>query len=179
MKMQSTRTILSILVLSLIAQMGLAQVPRFAKYPVAETGAFAYMPKEVVFEPSESEDGSIVYTAETEFAGIKYMAVVVKLNENLGEEPVVWEDLLISYMDFLREVIQIESWADPGKGHTLDSHPKAVGVINYGGNADGTEYAFKGWADDAMLAVLIVEYKDEMNYNVQQMFLNGFRFPEE
>lgn len=176
--MQKLRTVFFVLTLMAIAPLAWSQVPRFAKYDVAETGAKVYMPTEVTFERTESEDGSDVYTAESEFAEVKYYAIVVKFSENMGDDPEVWENVLVSYMDFLREALEIEEWMDPGMGHTLDSHPKARGAINYGGNADGTQFAFKGWTDDEMLAVLIVEYKGEMNYNIQQMFLNGFRFPE-
>jgi hypothetical protein len=176
--MQKLRTILPILVLTFMVYIVAAQVPRFTKYDVAETGAKVYMPTEVTFERSESEDGSDVYTAECEFAEVKYYAIVVHFADNLGDDPDAWEELLISYMDFLREALEIEDWLDPGKGHTLDSHPEARGVINYGANADGREFSFKGWVDDEMLAVLIIEHVGEMNYNVQQMYLNGFRFPE-
>ena len=48
----------------------------------------------------------------------------------------------------------------------------------YGEDADKEQYAIKGWVDENFIAVLYVSSMEEMNYNFQNLYLNGFRFPE-
>ncbi|MEZ4776996.1 MAG: hypothetical protein R3D00_27725 [Bacteroidia bacterium] len=155
-----------------------AQAPRFAKFGVMGSGASLYMPEEPLWELSYSEDSSEVYTTEVLSDSVLYGAIVVKFGESLGDDPEVWENVLVSYLEFLNtEAFEFTSVTDPGYGHTLESHPTARGVLEYGEDEDGTQFAIKGWVDDQFLAILYTGYPEEMNYNVQQMFLQGFRFP--
>lgn len=170
------------LVFLILANFCLGQsVPRFKKYDIGETGAQCYFPAEPNFELSYSEDNSEVYAADVEVEGVTYSAVVVRLAEPMGgDEPEVWEELLISYMDFLcYEIYKVTGLMEPGKGHTLDSNPMARGVINFGETEEGIQLSIKGWVDYRMLAVLVVSSDQDINYNLQELFLNGFRFPEE
>lgn len=156
-----------------------AQVPRFAKYPIMETGANIYIPAEPTWEKSGSEDGSDVYTTEVTFANVNYGAIVVKFAENIGTNKTDWDNLLTNYVEFLsKDVFGFTNSELPGRGHTLDSNPDAIGMITYGIDKNGVEFAVKAWIDSRMLAVLYVSSGSEVNYNVQQLFLNGFRFPE-
>ena len=155
-----------------------AQVPRFTKYPINQTGHFAYFPVDPgEFEPSKSEDGADVYTAEVEYDCSLYGIIVVDFLPGSmdGSSKEDMEELLISYIDFLQEQFMITSTAGYGKGHTLESNPNAVGVIDYWEDATGFEYKIKGWADTKSLAFLYIAGK-ETNINVQELFLNGFRF---
>lgn len=176
--MKRLNLFLSALGLLLITQVQ-AQTPRFAKYDVADTGAKIYMPAEPSFEKSLSEDGSEIFTSEVEFGGFHYIAIVVKLKESLGDDTKVQEGVLWSYMEYLNtNVLAMTSSVDPGYGHTLDSHPSAKGIIQYGEDAEGNQIASKGWVDANMIAFLCIYGKEEFNFNIQQMYLNGFRFPE-
>lgn len=156
----------------------LAQAPRFAKYQVSETGAALYMPLEPYWDLTFSEDSSEVYTTEVEFDSAFYGAIVVKFAESLGEDSLVWQELLLSYLGYLNdEAFLFIEVTDPGLGHRLDDNPTAIGILEYGEDFDGIQYTVKGWIDDQFLAILYVAYEDEMNYNIQEMYLQGFRFP--
>lgn len=156
-----------------------AQTPRFQKYPVMESGTYIYFPAEAVFEKSYSEDSSDVYTCEAEVGGINYGAIIVKFAGELNDEPSDWEALLSLYMEYLASsTFALTSQVDPGYGHTLESAPEAKGILMYGEDADVNQYAIKGWINKYVLAVLFVYSKEEMNINVQNLFLNGFRFSE-
>ncbi len=48
----------------------------------------------------------------------------------------------------------------------------------YGVDEDEYNYAIKGWVDGDMIAVLYVFSLEELNVNLQNLFLDGFRFPE-
>ena len=89
------------------------------------------------------------------------------------------EDLTMPYPDFLQEQFAVIASAGYGKGHTLESTPAAIGVIDYWENVDGLQYAVKAWCDGDYLAVLLLCGPQEYPvFSVQEMFLNGFRFPE-
>jgi hypothetical protein len=172
------RVISFLVFFSLLAGISSAQAPRFTQYGVAETGAKVYFPMEPIFDMSLSEDQSEVYSAEVEFEGVVYGAIIVRLSESLPDDPAEWESLLLSYMDFLNEsAFSLTDVVDPGLGHTLESHPEAKGALQFGEDADGNKFAVKGWADAHTVAVMYVKAQQEVNVNVQNLFLDGFRFP--
>ena len=156
-----------------------AQTPRFVKYPVLESEALIYMPAEPTFDKSYSEDSSEVYTCQVDFGNAQYGAIIVKIKEALGSDTIAWEELLLSYMEFLSSsAFMLTNVMEPGYGHTLESHPAARGILMYGEDTDKKQYAIKGWVDENFIAVLYVSSMEEMNYNFQNLYLNGFRFPE-
>ncbi len=155
-----------------------AQVTRLSKYPINQTGHFAYFPSDPgELEVAKSDDGSDVYTSEVEIDSSYFGLIVVDfVPGSMGENSKTdMEELLTSYLDFLKTQFQITSSAGYGKGHTMESNPNAVGVIDYWEDGTGFEYKIKGWADTKTLAVLYVGGK-EINANVQEIYLNGFRF---
>lgn len=158
-----------------------AQVPRFVKYDIMDTGAKAYFPSDPGFELSYSEDNSKVFSSSVEFGGANYGIIMVELAEPLGEnEEEVWQELLLSYLDYLSsEVFQLSEVVPPGLGHKLESHPEAIGVLLYGETEEKLQYVIKGWTDRNIIAVMYISSENEIIYNVQEMYLNGFRFPEQ
>jgi hypothetical protein len=150
--------------------------PRFQKANILTSGCAAYFPNGIpAFEMTLSEDSSKVYTGEVNVDNYVFGIICVKLSEKVGSEK---EDLLINYLDFLKSAFKIKGSAGYGKGHTLESCPSAVGVIDYWEDADGTKYQIKGWINESYLAVLYINGKtDYPNLNIANVFLNGFRFP--
>ncbi|TAE60338.1 MAG: hypothetical protein EAZ89_01610 [Bacteroidetes bacterium] len=173
-----SRKVLFLALLTVLFSVAQAQTPRFTKYPVMESGAAIYMPAAPLFEKSYSEDSSAVYTAEVQYENIVYGVITVSLFEDLGADTLVWDGLLMSYIEYLNsQVFSLTAVSDPGYGHKLESHPYARGVLQYGQNSEGNQSAVKGWVDGKTLAVLYVIYQGEMNINLQNIYLNGFRFP--
>lgn len=153
---------------------------KFQKYPISNTGCFAYFPTDPgAFDVKASEDGLNVYTAEATYENAYYAVIMVDLKETYkGVSKEELETLIIAYLDFLQKQFAITGAAGYGKGHTLESNPNAVGVIDFWEDADGMQYSVKAWADENTLAVLMVYSKSEVNYNISSLFLNGFRFKE-
>ena len=153
---------------------------RFAKYPIEKSGASIYLPGEPTWELTFSEDSSEVYTGNVGIDTVNYSAIVIKFKEKFedknGEE---LQDLLTSYIDFIgSSVLELVEIVPVGYGHTLESNTSAIGAITYGVDADGYNYAIKGWIDNEFLAILMVISETEANFTMQELFLNGFRFPE-
>lgn len=167
---------------SLHAQVGKQEVPRFEKVSIGETGAAAYMPRGAgAFEMSLSEDGSEVYTNEIQHGDFFFAVVAVRfvpaMTDNSSAD---MEGLLVNYMEFLQGQMGVTGTAGVGLGHTKEELPAVRGAIDYWEDAEGVQYAVKGWVDQGMLAVMLLYGPEEYPiYNVQDMFLNGFRFPGE
>ncbi|PKP18956.1 MAG: hypothetical protein CVU05_12440 [Bacteroidetes bacterium HGW-Bacteroidetes-21] len=157
-----------------------AQAPRFQKYSINDTGYSAYFPADPgTFENQKSDDGLNIYTGEVIVDNTNYAIILVLLEDTYKDAPASEIELLItSYLDFIQEQFGINASAGYGKGHTLESHPEAVGVIDYWEDTNGNNYSVKAWADQKALAVMMVYSKEEINYNYQTLYLNGFRFKE-
>lgn len=155
-------------------------VPRFSKYQIGNTGRFAYLPADPGdFEVAESEDGSNVYWGEAVFGEYFFAVIMVEFADVFQEnpDPEEMEILLTVYMDYLQEQFEITSATGYGKGHTMESNPDALGIIDFWEDANETQYAVKGWIDKEVLAVLLLYGPDEFpHFNARQLFLNGFRF---
>jgi hypothetical protein len=148
------------------------------KYPVGASGCSVYMfcdPK--VFDKTYSEDSSTVYTAECETDSLTFGIICVKLNETVKDGKDA-EELMISYLDYLKSILEIKTSAGYGKGHTMNDKPDARGVIDYWKNKEGSKWKVKAWTDGNFISVLYIMAKGELNETEKMnVFLNGFRFP--
>jgi len=148
------------------------------KYAISNSGCAVYMlcdPGE--FEMTYSEDSAKVYTGECRTDGISYGLICVKLKEavDVGQPA---EDLMISYLDYLKTSFKIKSSAGYGKGQTMEKKPDAKGVIDYWTDETGDEWKIKSWTDGKFIAVLYVYAKGKLEYSPKQdVYLNSFRFP--
>lgn len=171
--------ILTIICFALSAAFGQEPVPRFEKYPVLETGCSYYLPGSTEFELSLSEDGSKVITGEVMFGNFYFSTITVEFMEDLVLAPEEMAPMIESYLGYLMSTLGITSSAGIGWGHTLESNPNALGGIDYWRDDEGTEYAVKSWCDAHHLSVLLLYGNEEYPYfEAQQMFFDGFRFPE-
>jgi hypothetical protein len=154
--------------------------PLLNKINIGESGCTAYMigkPGEV--SVSKSPDGSDIFTVESisqKWPDHQFGLILVRL---VGmDEGVVKEQLLMAYMDYLKGQFSITASAGYGKGHTLETHPTAKGVIDYWEGSDGLKWVLKGWTAEDFLVVMFISGPETFdNINVQQVFFNGIRFP--
>lgn len=155
-----------------------APAQRIQKYAIGQTGCSVYMFCEVKeFSMAYSEDSSLVYTGEC--AGnddASYGVICVKLKDPVPDIKEA-EDVLISYLDFLKPHFDVASSAGYGKGHKLAGYDKAVGVIDYWKDKEGNNLKLKGWTDGQFIAVLYGYSQKELPEQKFNLFLEGFRFP--
>ncbi len=177
----SLRTSLSLLLLlpSLSFLLG-QKAPRFVKTDIADSGCKLYLPGQA--DPvniSYSPDSSIVYTIETIDTSLgsfyHFGSIVINLKgvDLAGQE----EDMLMSYMDYLKTTFNVKESAGYGKGHSLPTHPSAKGVLDYWLDETQTHWVVKGWAAESTIFVMFIYGpKDFPNPNVADIFFNGARF---
>lgn len=155
------------------------KVPRFALTPIGACGCSLYAPPGLtVGPPGKSEDGADVWMGESVIDGWHYGVVAVRFAEPFTDAtPEQLEELLVAYLEFLRSQLGIVSSAGVGRGHTHGENAAARGVIDYWHDADGDDFAVKGWIDRSRIGILYVAGKGSYPwFSAQQMFLDGFRF---
>jgi hypothetical protein len=151
-------------------------VPRFAKYDIGG-GMKAYLPSKPEVEHTVSEDKSDVYTCEVKWQEFSFGVIAVKFSQSMPEESL--EDLAEAYMNFIKKQMVVLKAAGYGRGHTLESNPKAKGIIDFWEDVDDNQYQVKAWVDSNYLAVMLLYGQKEFPiFNAAQMFKDGFRFPE-
>lgn len=153
-------------------------VPRFQRTNIGTTGLSAYLPPgfpELTAAPSE--DGSQVHSGELEQGGFVYGVIGLRFAAPLEGDPESHEQLLVTYLDYLKSQLAVTGAAGYGLGHRLESEPSARGVIDYWQDALGRQYAIKGWVTPTHLAVLYIAGPTEYPvFNAQQLYLDGIRF---
>jgi len=159
---------------------GTFTAPRFTKTAIGNSGSFAYLPETKTpqtFDMSYSPDSARLYTCDIAFGNFNYSVIVVKLNDVILETNEDKENMIISYLDYLKKNFDIVQFAGYGKGHTLESNPQAIGMIDYWEDKDKQQWSVKAWADESTLGVMLVYGATEYpNATTLGMFLNGFRF---
>lgn len=182
------KTILTCFLLTAVFVAGFSQetptsskVPRLNKTGIGQSGCAAYLPAEMPeFTLAKSEDGSDVYTSEAIVDSFAFGCITVRFAEtfaNASAEEL--EELLISYLEFLKSLFEITGATGYGKGHTQESAPDARGVIDYWKDGAGRQYVVKGWINPQCIGILYIGGAGEYpHFNLQQMYLDGFRFGE-
>ena len=154
------------------------QAPRLHKTAIGKSGCYAYMPQgEIEFDLAYSPDSSTVYTGEITEGDFNYGIIVIKMKETVLATTEDRINMVESYLDYLKEQFAITDAAGYGEGHTMENYPDAVGVIDYWIDEDKDTWQIKGWVDSNTIGILMIYGPTEYpNFNVQQMYLDGFRF---
>jgi len=156
--------------------------PKFAKYDVSDSGFKIYLPAnpdpvDVTYSP----DSSKVYTIECidSTTGTYFHFGAICINLKGINDANTDDELLINYMNYLKEAFIIKEAAGYGKGHTLENYPTVKGVIDYWKDEEGDQWQLAGWVSESSLAVMFMYGpKEYPNDNVWQIFKKGIRFPE-
>lgn len=173
------KKILAIIIIVICVSIsGFSQVIK--KYDIGNSGCKAYFysdPGTATFE--YTPDSSQVYTMECITDQIHYGLICVKYISSIT--PVKEkEDLMIQYLDYLKEQFKIKESAGYGKGNTMDNYASATGVIDFWKDDTGAEWKIKSWTDGYYIGFMYVYADgslDNANISKLNVFLNGFRFP--
>ncbi len=153
------------------------QAQSIKKYSIAGSGCSAYFFCDPgTFQHNLSEDSSHVYTAECTNDGMTYGIICVQLKDKVTDLGSA-EELLITYLDFIKKNFDVTSAAGYGKGHRLNNNENTRGVIDYWTDKDKNNIKVKGWTDGRYIAVLYVSSKNELAEAKTNLFLDGFRLP--
>jgi hypothetical protein len=128
------------------------------------------------FDMSYSPDSSVVYIAECEDEEMSYGIVCVALADPTTDL-LEAEEILVGYMEFLKDAFEITASVGYGHGHTLQEREDTRGIIDYWNDAEENNWKVKGWTDGQFISVLFVYTQEEIAEEKGNLFLDGFRFP--
>ncbi len=147
------------------------------KYPVGKSGCSYYNYCDAKFDISKSTDSSDIYTGECVNPDVTYGIICVKLLNPVADLQMA-EDLLIAYIDFLKQSFEVTSAAGFGKGHRLNGNENTRGIIDYWKDKDNNNWKVKGWTDGKYIGVLYAYTSKALSEQKVNVFLDGFRLPE-
>jgi hypothetical protein len=146
------------------------------KYAIGNSGCSIYMLcNPTRFDEAYSQDSSKVYTAECVNDEIRYGVICAKLLNPIHDLNTA-EELVVSYLDFLKVDFEITSSAGYGKGHRLNNNENTRGIIDYWKDKENSNWKVKAWTDGKFIAVLYANSKKELPETKVDVFLNGLRF---
>ncbi|MFZ1529032.1 MAG: hypothetical protein WAT19_09795 [Ferruginibacter sp.] len=147
------------------------------KYEIGQSGCQAYFFCDPgTFDISHSEDSSVVYQGVCINNETAYGIICVKLKTPIADLPGA-EDLLGSYMDYLKTAFKIKSFTGYGKGHQLRNNENTRGMIDYWKDEEGKDWKVKGWTDGKYMAVLYAYSSKELTETKVNVFLDGLVLP--
>jgi hypothetical protein len=147
------------------------------KYSVGNSGCSFYTYCESKFTVSKSQDSSLVYTGECTKENITYGIICIKLL-NAVNDLTMAEDLVVSYLDFLKGNFNITQAAGYGKGHRLNNNEATRGILDYWVDKDADKWKIKAWTDGNYIGFMYAYSKSELPESKINVFLDGFRLPD-
>jgi hypothetical protein len=152
------------------------QAQSLKKYPISNSGCSLYLycdPKKFDFD--YSEDSSKVYTGECLSNDVTYGVICIQLLRPLTD-PEAAEELMISYLDFLKADFNVRTAAGYGKGHRLNQDESTRGIIDYWKDGEERNWKIKAWTNGKYIGVLYANSTKELPESRVNVFLDGFRF---
>jgi hypothetical protein len=146
------------------------------KYPISNSGCSVYSYCDAIFKMELSDDSSKVYTGECINGDVSYGVICVKLLTPVTDLTMA-EDLLISYMDYLKSSFDVKKATGYGKGHRLNNNENTRGIIDYWEDADLDKWKVKAWTDGKFIGFMFAYSKKELPETKVNVFLESFRLP--
>ncbi len=147
------------------------------KYDIGNSGCSVYLycnPGD--YQLSYSEDSSEVYTSECINDSTHYGVICVKLKESVSDMTTA-ENLLISYMDFLKTSFKITSAVGYGKGSHLADREDIRGIVDYWTDNENNNWKVHGWTDGNFIGILYGYSSGDLPESKVNVFLESFRLP--
>ena len=146
------------------------------KYPVSNSGCTLGSYCEPKFKVEKSTDSSLVYTGECTIQEVSYGVICVKLLHPVDDLAMA-EDLVIAYLDYLKESFEITKAAGYGKGHRLNNNERTRGIIDYWEDKAKDKWKIKAWTDGSYIGFLYAYSKNPIPESKVNLFLDSFRMP--
>ena len=167
-----TTFLLSFLMVAAIAANGQS----LKKYPISTSGCSLYSYCDAKYDVDLSEDSSKVYTGDCMVADVSYGVICVKLLTPVTDLTMA-EDLVISYLDYLKVSFDIKKAAGYGKGHRLNNNENTRGILDYWEGKDLSNWKVKAWTDGKYIGFMYAYSKKELPETKVNVFLESFRLP--
>lgn len=155
-----------------------AEAQSLKKYPISNSGCSLYNYCPSVYKVDKSADSSLVFTGECTSGEVTYGVICVKLLTAVDDLTMA-EDLLISYLDYLKSTFTITKAAGYGRGHRLDNNEQTRGILDYWEDDAKDLWKVKAWTNGKFIGVMYAYSQKELPEVKVNAFLESFRMPVE
>lgn len=164
------------LLLAVLLLAGFANGQSFKKYPISNStcSLYAYCP--IKYDVDYSEDSSKVFTGECTSGEVTYGVICIQLLKPITDLNAA-EEMMISYIDYLKVSFDIKKAAGYGKGHTLANNENTRGILDYWEDKSQDKWKIKSWTDGKFIGFMYAYSKKELPEAKVNVFLESFRFP--
>lgn len=146
------------------------------KYPVGNSGCYIYSYCDSKYKMDYSDDSSKVFTGECTLGELSYGVICIQLLHPIADINVA-EDLMISYVDYLKGSFEITKASGYGKGHRLKEMENTRGILDYWEDKETDKWKIKAWTDGHYIGFLYAYSKKELSEARVNAFLDSFRLP--
>jgi len=146
------------------------------KYPVSNSGCYLYSYCESKYDVDYSEDSSKVFTGECVAGDVTYGVICVKLLNAINDLGAA-EELMVSYVDFLKTSFDIKKTAGYGRGHRLNNNENTRGILDYWEDGELDKWKIKAWTDGKYIGFMYAYSRKELPEAKVNVFLESFRLP--
>jgi len=153
-----------------------ANAQSLKKYSISNSGCSLYSYCESKYDVDYSDDSSKVYTGECTIGEVTYGIICVKLLTIINDLDVA-EEMMVSYVDFLKNSFNIKKAAGYGKGHHLNNNENTRGILDYWEDKELDKWKIKAWTDGKFIGFLYAYSKKELPEAKVNVFLESLRLP--
>ncbi|MDZ4795002.1 MAG: hypothetical protein SGI83_12045 [Bacteroidota bacterium] len=146
------------------------------KYPISNSGCSLYCYCPSKYEVAYSEDSSKVYTGECVMGDVTFGVICIKLLNPISDLSAA-EELMISYVDFLKGSFEIQKANGYGKALRLNNNEMTRGILDYWEDKDLDKWKIKAWTDGNFIGFMFAYSKKDLPEQKVNVFLDSFRLP--
>ena len=178
MKIEPMRKSLTIFLFLFSVQLS-AQQPaaRQKRIDIGETGCSYLNYCETPFAEEITTDSSRLYSVECAEDDVTYGLICVTLKKPFDDLAMA-EDMMIAYLDYLKENFTIIRTAGYSRGYRLNQSDSVRGVSDHWEDSEGDKWKIRGWTDGKVISVLYVYAQKPVPDARADAYFNGFRFSE-
>jgi len=117
-----------------------------------------------------------VFTGECVAGDVTYGVICVKLLNAINDLGAA-EELMVSYVDFLKTSFDIKKTAGYGRGHRLNNNENTRGILDYWEDGELDKWKIKAWTDGKYIGFMYAYSRKELPEAKVNVFLESFRLP--
>lgn len=146
------------------------------KYAIGTSGCSVYSFCDPgTFEENYSEDSAKVFTSECKNEDAYYGIICIQLKNEISIMANA-EDVLVTYLDYLKSAFKITNATGYGKGLRLKGMENTRGVVDYWKDGEKNNWKVKGWTNGRYITVLYAYSLKELPETKVNAVLDGFLF---
>ncbi|MBK8608763.1 MAG: hypothetical protein IPL84_02105 [Chitinophagaceae bacterium] len=162
--------------LFLVLCVSLSYSQSLKKYAISNSGCSVYSFCDPgTFDMTYSEDSAKVFTSECKGEEAYYGIICIELKEPINDLSIA-EEVLVSYLNYLKSAFKIKTAAGYGKGHKLRDKENTRGVLDYWNDEEKNNWKVKGWTDGNFITVLYAYSQKDLPETKVNAFLDGLLF---